>query len=199
MTVCILYTWIVGGYNCIGVILMSERRIATVVEEIHYWKEHKLLPDVYCDFLLALYTNGEGTGEEEIIRENKINIVSAIQVTLLSILLPFAFLVIYFTEFPVILQVSTLLLFVAFSYWMTRVYSQKISIYYHLSIVIFLLLLLLMSVYISTLLTANQWLLQFVIISNVVSWYFYSRQHDIKYLKNVSIFGIVFVILYIVL
>lgn len=178
---------------------MSERRIATVVEEIHYWKEHNLLPDVYCDFLLALYTNGEGTGEEEITRKNKINIVSAIQVTLLSLLLPFAFLVIYFTEFPVLLQVSTLLLFAAFSYRMTRVYSQKFSIYYHLSIVTFLLLLLLMSVYISTLFTANQWLLQFVIILNVVSWYFFSWQHDIKYLKIVSIFGIAFVILYIVL
>ncbi|MGP4107246.1 hypothetical protein [Virgibacillus sp. L01] len=177
---------------------MSERRIATVVEEIHYWKEHKLLPDVYCDFLLALYTNGEATGKEDITRENNINIISAIQVTLLSLLLPFAFLVFYFTEYPIILQVSTLLLFVAFSYWMTRVYSQKSSIYYHLSIVIFLLLLLLMSVYISTLLTANQWLLQLVIILNVVSWYFFSRHHNIKYLKNVSIFGIVFVILYIV-
>ncbi|SDQ49289.1 hypothetical protein [Virgibacillus salinus] len=177
---------------------MSDRRIATVVEEIHYWKEHNLLPDVYCDFLLAIYTNGEGVGEENT-GKNRINIVKAIQLTLLSLLLPFAFLVIYFTEFPASLQVSTLFLFVTYSYWMSRVYSQKLTIYYHLSIVTFLLLLLLMSIYISTLFTANQWFLQFVMIINVISWYFFSRRIDIKYLKIVSIFGIAFVILYIVL
>ncbi|MBP1947561.1 hypothetical protein [Virgibacillus litoralis] len=176
---------------------MSDRRIATVVEEIHYWKEHNLLPDVYCDFLLAIYTNGEGV-EEEIVGK-KINIVKAIQLTLLSLLLPFAFLVIYFTEFRASLQVSTLFLFVIYSYWMSRIYSQKISIYYHLSIVTFLLLLLLMSIYISTLFTANQWFLQFVMIMNVISWFILSRRFDIKYLKIVSIFGIAFVILYIVL
>lgn len=39
---------------------MDEARKETVIKEINYWKTHQLLPEHYCDYLLALYTEGEG-------------------------------------------------------------------------------------------------------------------------------------------
>ncbi|WP_255822151.1 hypothetical protein [Halobacillus shinanisalinarum] len=34
-------------------------RMETIVKEIHYLKQNRLLPHEYCDFLLALYIKGD--------------------------------------------------------------------------------------------------------------------------------------------
>ncbi|GEN57403.1 hypothetical protein GCM10012290_11390 [Halolactibacillus alkaliphilus] len=44
---------------------MDENRKQTIIHEIKYWKTNHLLPTHYCDFLLALYTEGSGDVEEE--------------------------------------------------------------------------------------------------------------------------------------
>ncbi|MHC8517078.1 hypothetical protein [Sporosarcina sp. ITBMC105] len=38
---------------------MNAQRKKIIMAEIHYWKQNKLLPEHYCDFLLTLYTQGE--------------------------------------------------------------------------------------------------------------------------------------------
>ncbi|MFB1080640.1 hypothetical protein [Jeotgalibacillus sp. JSM ZJ347] len=48
---------------------MDKKRRETIVHEINYWKQNKLLPDAYCDFLMNLYTSGEGEFEEAEIRK----------------------------------------------------------------------------------------------------------------------------------
>lgn len=42
---------------------MSIQRKKTIITEIKYWKENKLLPEHYCDFLITLYTQGEQEGD----------------------------------------------------------------------------------------------------------------------------------------
>ncbi len=44
---------------------MDETRKQIIINEIEYWKEHHLLPEQYCDFLLALYTEGNGIEKKE--------------------------------------------------------------------------------------------------------------------------------------
>ena len=39
--------------------VMSVQRKKIITTEIKYWKQHNLLPEHYCDFLLTLYTEGE--------------------------------------------------------------------------------------------------------------------------------------------
>lgn len=41
------------------VLLVDEQRKITIINEIRYWKDNHLLPEHYCDFLMALYTEGE--------------------------------------------------------------------------------------------------------------------------------------------
>lgn len=38
---------------------MDENRKKMIIQEIQYWKNSRLLPEQYCDFLLALYSEGE--------------------------------------------------------------------------------------------------------------------------------------------
>ncbi|WP_175615656.1 hypothetical protein [Piscibacillus halophilus] len=39
---------------------MGIERKELIIKEIQYWKESKLLPAQYCDFLLMIYSHGEG-------------------------------------------------------------------------------------------------------------------------------------------
>ncbi|MFC4404192.1 hypothetical protein [Gracilibacillus xinjiangensis] len=44
---------------------MDAERKEVILKEINYWKSHHLLPVHYCDFLIALYTEGEGESRPE--------------------------------------------------------------------------------------------------------------------------------------
>lgn len=44
---------------------MSLQRKQIIMNEISFWKKNKLLPEHYCDFLLALYAQGENNGDEQ--------------------------------------------------------------------------------------------------------------------------------------
>lgn len=43
---------------------MSVQRKQIIINEIAFWKKNKLLPEHYCDFLTALYAQGEGEEKE---------------------------------------------------------------------------------------------------------------------------------------
>ncbi|SER83027.1 hypothetical protein [Psychrobacillus sp. OK032] len=43
---------------------MSVQRKQIILNEIAFWKKNKLLPEHYCDFLTALYAQGEGVEDE---------------------------------------------------------------------------------------------------------------------------------------
>jgi uncharacterized membrane protein YcjF (UPF0283 family) len=38
---------------------MNDQRKKIIMAEINYWKQNKLLPEHYCDFLITLYTQGD--------------------------------------------------------------------------------------------------------------------------------------------
>ncbi|SDM84784.1 hypothetical protein SAMN05518871_102384 [Psychrobacillus sp. OK028] len=44
---------------------MSLQRKQIIMNEITFWKKNKLLPEHYCDFLLALYAQGENQADEQ--------------------------------------------------------------------------------------------------------------------------------------
>ena len=43
---------------------MANQRKQIIINEITFWKQNKLLPEHYCDFLMTLYTEGTYQGEE---------------------------------------------------------------------------------------------------------------------------------------
>ncbi|WP_156290709.1 hypothetical protein [Oceanobacillus salinisoli] len=175
---------------------MSDNRVSTIVKEIKYWKEHKLLPETYCDFLLALYTNGDG----ELSGTSKKNKVMVLLPAILCImLLPFSFLVIYFTKFEAVLQLTILILFFSYSFWCS-IYLKKHTTYlYHMALVISLLLLLMFTVFIGNLWNGHSYLIAGIILLNFIFWLFLSNRQHLHYLKFTGVIGLVFSIIYIIL
>ncbi len=43
---------------------MANQRKQIIINEIAFWKQNKLLPEHYCDFLMTLYTEGESHNKE---------------------------------------------------------------------------------------------------------------------------------------
>ena len=102
---------------------MDETRKQIIINEIHYWKEHHLLPQQYCDFLLALYTQGNGS-------ENPRNKRSKNKKQLLWLLLiPILIFLIYFTELSLILQISFSIIFLFLGTYLTILFIKKGFLY----------------------------------------------------------------------
>lgn len=121
---------------------MNIQRKQTIVQEIKYWKKNRMLPEQYCDYLLALYTEGEGVQHEQR-RKNKI--ISTLFACLILFLIPITFLVIYFTEMPVHLQMVLVTFFILLSF-IGNFTFRKEQILIHIPVVVSALLFLILSI-----------------------------------------------------
>lgn len=45
---------------------MANQRKQIIINEITFWKQNKLLPEHYCDFLMTLYTEGNQEDEKKV-------------------------------------------------------------------------------------------------------------------------------------
>ncbi|MFC4022770.1 hypothetical protein ACFOUV_02925 [Oceanobacillus longus] len=177
---------------------MAEERTAIIVKEIRYWKEHRLLPERYCDYLLALYTNGQELSDkaDDDVRSTWTPII--IHFILLHSMIPFSFLVVYFTEFLPILQLSILTLFCIYSILLYVYFHGNGNKYVQFPLFVSLLLVLLLTLSISNFLASNSFINLVIILVNFILWLFLSIVKNIKILQMVSILSIVFAIGYII-
>ncbi|MGY0692897.1 hypothetical protein ACW2QC_08910 [Virgibacillus sp. FSP13] len=179
---------------------MAEERIATIIKEINYWKRHKLLPEMYCDFLLALYSNGEAISEPSTAKGRpSLKLSFLVQFVIQLLLIPFSFVVIYFTEFHPILQLCILILFMGSSFWQYYYYKKEDKRLSRLSLVVFLLLLLLTTVFLSNLYVHHQGLTNGLIIAQFFGWLLLGLKNQMKYINIAGVVGIVLTVVIIVL
>lgn len=176
---------------------MPNQRIEIIIKEINYWKSHKLLPDVYCDFLLALYTEGEGT--EEIATKGihkKHGIAPTIQLMTQMVLLLLSIIIINFQSINPIYKIIFLLLSLLITYWMFKKLEVKRDLFFYLSMLILLVFILLISVYISNLYMTNQWLINLVIAFNLIGWFLMALKYQMKSLFILSVTAFGFICIY---
>lgn len=171
---------------------MPNQRIEIIIKEINYWKAHKLLPDVYCDFLLALYTEGEGTESTH----RKSEIASTFQLMLQMLLLLLSIIVINFQQITPIYKIIFLLSCLLITYWMFQKLKKQRNILLYLSIIILLVFILLISMYISNLYITNQWLINLVIALNFIGWFLIGRKYQLKILLIISVTAFIFTCVY---
>ncbi|GIN55804.1 hypothetical protein J8TS2_01230 [Lederbergia ruris] len=50
---------------------MKDDKKTVLLNEIHFWKENKILPEHYCDYLIALYTQGDESQQPKKRKRNK--------------------------------------------------------------------------------------------------------------------------------
>ncbi|HEY4551875.1 MAG TPA: hypothetical protein VIG80_01650, partial [Bacillaceae bacterium] len=91
---------------------MNPTRKTIILQEILFWKENNMLPDQYCDYLLALYSEGkeDGRGSMKKSGKSRIDIWS---ISLLPIMIAISLLVTYFTQLPFLMQTVMMLIFVS--------------------------------------------------------------------------------------
>jgi hypothetical protein len=102
---------------------MDDHRRKIITNEIKYWKESRLLPDHYCDFLLNLYTEGGSEGEP--ISKNSHRPLNLLRIILIGLLSLSVFLF-YFTELSLFLQIG-LTIFFGITSLLIAVYMLKNS------------------------------------------------------------------------
>ncbi|EMT47117.1 hypothetical protein [Anoxybacillus flavithermus] len=126
---------------------MEQKRKEIIINEIKYWKQTRLLPEQYCDFLLALYTEGNRDDIEQPTRQVPTWAVR-VTVAMIGICLPLALLVIYFTELSFVLQTLILSLFVIICFIAVRFFVQN-KMLTHMALIVGALSLLLLSIRVS--------------------------------------------------
>lgn len=180
-------------------IRMSDERIKTIIKEITYWKKHKLLPDVYCDYLLALYTQGE---DEELLtsKENQrvVKIIEIVRISLIFLMLLLTFVIVYLIDMNILLQTVLFIIILIFSSWMYILLGEKRDINFPYAIAILLSLYFLSSIHLTTLYIKNHWLLYGVLFTNFFVWFFLSVKKQLNYLKIISMIATIFTVFYII-
>ncbi|WP_312093212.1 hypothetical protein [Niallia sp.] len=93
-----------------------------IVKEIAYWKENKMLPEHYCDYLLTLYTEGNGVEESKEKKKSKGLLVFPL---LFFSFIPITIFLLYFTELSFILQMAISLIFLIFCFIGIFLYNKN--------------------------------------------------------------------------
>ncbi|AYV74563.1 hypothetical protein M1D49_09455 [Bacillus sp. PK3-056] len=101
---------------------MQDQRKTIIVKEIAYWKENKMLPEHYCDYLLTLYTEGNGVEENTISKKRSGFLLSSL---LFFSFIPITIFLLYFTELSFILQMAISLIFLIFCFVGIFLYNKK--------------------------------------------------------------------------
>lgn len=173
---------------------MDENRKETIMKEIMYWKEHRLLPDRYCDYLLALYSGGEevaatpASGSRMQPKKNYFRYAVLILAAAGNLLLH------YFTQIPSPMQIgigglSVILLGAAVYAW-----RQK-AVLFHTAITVLALVFVLMTVRGAALFSGGSEAAVFGALSgNCLLWIWAGRRFSLPYFFLAGLLGIVVMI-----
>lgn len=153
-----------------------------------------MLPEQYCDYLLALYT--EGNQPKEVYEKvSKFNFWKNHYLFLL--LIPVTLFLIHFTELSFTLQMTVSILFILAGIIYTFYFFRK-GILLEIPLIVSELILLLTSVeFISKVYQGNQKLLYFNLIVNCLVWLFTGWKLKLLSFLISGILGIVFLVIYI--
>ncbi|MEC3883135.1 hypothetical protein VKA52_05255 [Halobacillus sp. HZG1] len=175
---------------------MKHERTQTIVDEIRYWKQNRLLPDEYCNFLLALYTKGENQGNNE--SSGALSLGFYMFVTVNALLLPLSFLVIYFTEMGIIMQTVVLSSFVMGVWINVRWLQYKQPDWLFIPLLNGALILLLMTVHLNQQIIGSLFSFYITLSLHLILWVFLGWLWKVKTLFYSGIMGFIFLIIYIV-
>lgn len=167
---------------------MQENRKQIIINEILYWKQNRLLPDQYCDFLLALYTEGKGlqtqTGKSKSRKTN----------ALLLLLIPTGIFLFYFTELSLTLQIVMSVFFLVMGIYLIFILAKK-GLLFQIPLIITAILLLFISVQLTLTYTSSPFSLYMVIAINCLLWLFIGLKFKQLYFSISGIAGLLLLVI----
>jgi len=182
---------------------MSLQKKEIILNEIDFWKKNKLLPEHYCDFLTALYAQGEQIEEKDntskavLAKAKNKNIVQAIMIGIITAIL-LATLIFITTAVYIPIIISGIVVF-TFLYIAIKLAKTK-SFMATLLFVFSALLLLGLSFKIwSVYFMEHPSILIGLIIGNCLMWLFTGLLLKLIYFSISGIVGIVFILFYLLI
>ncbi|WP_053219144.1 hypothetical protein [Virgibacillus senegalensis] len=173
---------------------MAVEKKEIIIREIQQWKQSRLLPGKYCDFLLALYSQGE---EREETTEYHMNLKLVFLLFSNILMLPLTFLVINFTELPDRLQIFLAFIFLAISFACYRLFSSNQVLKIPVSKLILLANLLLVTVELVEWWTKHQGAVAIVVTIQLITWLAIGMKQKDKYLFGAGMIGTIMVLYYV--
>ncbi|GER72745.1 hypothetical protein [Weizmannia acidilactici] len=174
------------------VLYMDDTKKNIIINEIKMWKENHMIPQEYCDFLLALYNGGTegGTGEKQNAGGRK---KPALKLAVFSVfilaLAGIAVFVIYFTELHFILQTVILTAFVGFLLIVGIRYANK-EFFFSLFFIGAAFILLMLSVLVNEKLFGNQrHSLYLLLFANCALWLVVGKSYKLLFFTVSGILG----------
>ncbi|MFC4320808.1 hypothetical protein [Litchfieldia salsa] len=148
----------------------ESNRKKIIIKEIRDWKQSRLLPEEYCNFLLTLYTEGDFNLLNEELKETKKVKKTFTPVFFIFCLLPISFLVTYFTEINLVLQIAIFSVFIIICV-LSSIFLKKNQLLQHFSSIIGALIFLNATVQLNSHFNGdNQFALLVIVLLNCLIW-----------------------------
>ncbi|MDV6377930.1 hypothetical protein ORD22_06595 [Sporosarcina sp. GW1-11] len=186
---------------------MTKEKKQIIISEIRYWKQNKLLPEHYCDFLITLYAQGEDPDEvaekktSTLQKERRQLRTKQLMILLFSLLLAgvASAAMFLYTEYPMVTLVAAALL--AFSFLL--IVSRKSFIrngfapflYISLAFLLLMMSLKIWTVYFN----ADTTLLIGLLMLNCSLWLFTGRVLKLLYFTISGSLGLLTIIAFLIL
>lgn len=182
---------------------MNEQRKKIIITEINYWKQKKLLPAHYCDFLIALYARGNENEEDVKITESVLDKEKKRQHRIIGALLLFVAILsiglFMFDQYPILtlgLSGMILLLFLLYPIFNPVIRKSAILPFIYISSA---MLLLAMSLKIWIVFFSNQsMLLVGLLLLNCTLWLFAGRFLKLLYFTLSGVVGIILITIFLI-
>ncbi|WNF37730.1 hypothetical protein RJD24_04520 [Bacillaceae bacterium IKA-2] len=162
---------------------MERKKI--IVDELKYWKKSRLLPERYCDFLLTLYTGGVETGDvkpkQKKISSNQLALLSFTTIGLA--IFGLTFLVIYFTDFSLLMQMTIVFFLSAVMFALGKQVKKYDGRFVHLYILMTVLMLFLATIHsVSLIFLDKPGAIMLAVIFTCLVWIIIGKKYNLKYL-----------------
>lgn len=172
---------------------MDDQRKKIIINEIIYWKENRMLPEHYCNYLLSLYTEGNRSEEEEKAASNKKSFPWKVN-GIFAIIIIISLLFIYFTELSFIWQMVIIFLLTGTAI-AAAIYLYKRKMAFQVTLIIAALLILIGSVEIvSTLLSKETIFIYLTVFANCLLWVLSGWKLKLPYFTISGVVGFVLLI-----
>lgn len=150
---------------------MDKNRKKIIIDEIRYWKEHKLLPEKYSNFLLALYTEGDTDGDDNnSLKKNKEAIPYYLLWYVVNTLLLFAPLSFFVLQQAIFLELLIAIVSILIGFLFHLMFKRHAKLSPSYSILMLAMLTFLITISIADEYISNQWIIYGWTLLNGVAW-----------------------------
>lgn len=168
---------------------MDETKKKIIIQEINSWKESRMLPEQYCNYLLALYSQGEAQPAPSVKnkkgRKERFNGLAIGTLFLIVVFLN------YFTEISIIMQIVVTTFSIIAFLLLIRLFINK-NVLLQLSLIGFSLLMLMETVQASEIMApGKRSVLYICLFFNCGLWIWIGKKHKLLYFSISGFLGFV--------